>query len=920
MLISLATAGAAAADPKPNFDSRGATRIPAFSKGEKAAQADLSGDLGGDALVGRVTASRSAVAVTGLKDQLTDPSRDDPEQIALAYLRDNAVSFGLRADDIDALKLQDRYTSWEGTTHLIWVQSAGGVDAYDNKVGANVARDGSVINTWSTAIPDFAGDGTPAISAGDALGIAARDVDAPGAAPRAGAPTGPDKATKFSNDATATLTLFGTPGGAKLAWKVGLAGPAPDTYQVVVDAATGTVLARQDKTAYANDATVYETFPGPLAGGGAHSTDLDIYITAADGSDGLKGPNAWAWSDTTDDCSLTSQTAVSAGCAGPVGADEEVMPSNPGTGAFDFPLATFTPAGPQTCPDPPGCTWDSATANSWQTNRRQNATQAFFYVNNFHDHLAAAPIGFNAASHNFENGGPGGNDPVLVNSDDGADSGATATPPTPGLPDDDHVDNANFATPQDGVTPVMQMYLFRDSAFNSVNGGDDAIIVYHEYTHGLSTRLVGGGTADGLDAFQSGAMGEAWSDWYAFDFLVKQFNLSDDPNVNGELNADAYVTPGSDHLIRTEPIDCPVGSAGPECPGTPTAGAGGYTFGDMGKIIGDREVHADGEIWGQTLWDIRNALGSDETEELVTDALRNSPINPGFLDERDQILADAATKFPTDVGTLWSIFAARGMGASASSTSSDGIGVTEAFDTPAVVLPNGVTVDDSAPGGDGDGHAEPGEVVKLTTSLRNPGPGAVTGLSGTLSSGLATIGTATSAFTPASVSGTSSATNSTPFTAAIPVDATCGGAVPLSVATTSTQGSATSSFSLPLGGLGTPVSTVKDNGSLGQTITDNSPAGVDSTLTLSDPGAVGDVNVKIDSLTHTFISDLSVELVSPSGKTVKLVDVPGGEGNNGNNFTNTVFDDRRRAGSSASCPTPRRTSRRTRRRSSRSSR
>ena len=161
MLISMATAGAAAADPKPDFDSRGASRIPAFSKGEKAAQADLRGDLGGDALVGRVSASRSAVAVTGLKDQLTDPSRSDPEQIALAYLRDNAVSFGLRAADIDALKLQDRYTSWEGTTHLIWVQTAGGVDAYDNKVGANVAKDGSVVNAWSTAIPDFGGDGTP---------------------------------------------------------------------------------------------------------------------------------------------------------------------------------------------------------------------------------------------------------------------------------------------------------------------------------------------------------------------------------------------------------------------------------------------------------------------------------------------------------------------------------------------------------------------------------------------------------------------------------------------------------------------------------------------------------------------------------------------------------------------------------------
>ena len=39
----------------------------------------------------------------------------------------------------------------------------------------------------------------------------------------------------------------------------------------------------------------------------------------------------------------------------------------------------------------------------------------------------------------------------------------------------------------------MQMYLSggrRASRFRDVNGGDDAAIVYHEYTHGLSNRLV----------------------------------------------------------------------------------------------------------------------------------------------------------------------------------------------------------------------------------------------------------------------------------------------------------------------------------------------------------------------------------------------------------------------------------------------
>ncbi len=70
---------------------------------------------------------------------------------------------------------------------------------------------------------------------------------------------------------------------------------------------------------------------------------------------------------------------------------------------------------------------------------------------------------------------------------DGANSGN-------GLPDKNHFDNANMSTPPDGKSPTMQMYLFRAAPgtplLPSANGGDDAEVVYHEYTHGLSGRLV----------------------------------------------------------------------------------------------------------------------------------------------------------------------------------------------------------------------------------------------------------------------------------------------------------------------------------------------------------------------------------------------------------------------------------------------
>jgi len=50
---------------------------------------------------------------------------------------------------------------------------------------------------------------------------------------------------------------------------------------------------------------------------------------------------------------------------------------------------------------------------------------------------------------------------------------------------------------------------------------------------------------------------------------------------------------------------------------------------------------------------------------------------------------------------------------------------------------------------------------------------------------------------------------------------------------------------------------------------------------------VGDLNVRL-AITHTFVGDLSIVLISPSGRRVTLADLVGGSGDN---FTNTVFDD-----------------------------
>ena len=91
-------------------------------------------------------------------------------------------------------------------------------------------------------------------------------------------------------------------------------------------------------------------------------------------------------------------------------------------------------------------------------------------------------------------------------------------------------------------------------------------------------------------------------------------------------------------------------------------------------------MHADGEIWTATLWELRKKLvaqygqaqGSEVAARLVTDAMPLSAPDPSFLDMRDAILAADADRYHGDnTDTIWTVFAHRGAGASASSATGD---------------------------------------------------------------------------------------------------------------------------------------------------------------------------------------------------------------------------------------------------------
>jgi extracellular elastinolytic metalloproteinase len=355
----------------------------------------------------------------------------------------------------------------------------------------------------------------------------------------------------------------------------------------------------------------------------------------------LRGPNAHVYADLNDNDAP--------------GASEEIAPTG---GNWNYPFTAFLQA-VSFCTVAAPCSWNSYDPGpppSWRENLEQSGTQLFYFVNTFHDWLAAAPIGFTAAAGNFE-----GDDALVADVLNGASLGGGFLGPN--MPDDDHLNNAFMLTLPDGEPSRMSTFLYTSFTGNQqtdptqdVNSGDDARVVYHEYAHGLSNRLITFSDGRGaLDAFQSAAMGEAWSDWYGMDFLVHR-GFEVDADTHGDV-VSAF------QGDRTDPIDCPVVTLSPECDGAGTAGPGGYTYGDMGKILGTPEVHGDGEIWAQTLWDLRRALGGETARTLVTRAMELSPTNPSFLDMRNAILqADVANFEGDNQDAIWDVFRGRGMG------------------------------------------------------------------------------------------------------------------------------------------------------------------------------------------------------------------------------------------------------------------
>ena len=701
-------AAARAADPeRTSFDARVSARATPPGDGARERLRERLGRFGALTLDGRTGTVRSLGRLDGF---LTGPTDRDGAAVALAYAREHALALGLDGDGVDGLRLAKREVAG-GVEWLSWEQRYRGIPVADAELQAAVTGSGRLVALTGPPAADIALRSVePRLGAAAAYAAARGDRAAPaarrgsgaarggsGAGARSSAPAitaagdGPERATRFADGGRASLALYRSGARFRLAWRVLAPVSSTAVYDVLVDAGSGAVVRRANRVNFAA-AKVFRYTP---AAGAQVDADFSPWLTS---TAALSGPNAHAFADVhdivpfrpgSDTYELTPEAGSEVAAVG---------------GNFNFPLTTVASHSGDNCPGtastPPttACTWNPLVPFSWQANRSQSVTQLFYLVNRFHDHLRTDPdIAFEGGGFRSTGqplGDPnraanaGASDPVLAQTLDGADTAA-------GLPDADHSNSASFLTLPDGVPGLLQTYLWMPDGgtpFGGYDGSNDASMVFHELTHGLSNRLVTDSAGFGaLSSAQAGAIGEGVSDFYALDYLAAKGDVVDQPGVP-DVRLGAYLDQSYPGGVRRQPIDCvPAQAPVAGCVDTGTndpAGkrSGGLTYADFGAIENGPEVHSDGEIWAQTLWSIRSALGIAKARRYITGALRIAPPEPSFLDLRNAIL-----ELSTDADDvqLWHIFADRGMGYFAGSDGSDDVAPAADFTDPADLTATG---------------------------------------------------------------------------------------------------------------------------------------------------------------------------------------------------------------------------------------
>ncbi|MFP6584792.1 MAG: extracellular metalloproteinase, partial [Candidatus Hydrogenedentota bacterium] len=647
-------------DDLPTYDSR--LEVPALTQAavesvsaeEIEAQnnaADLlrSGDVNFrvsyDELFGTPTFVRSTSRF------LTDADPQGNRMVAIReFVRDNSGLFILNDSVLDGTRVSSDYTSANnGVRHIYLQQTINGLDLIGAGLSANFTRDGQLINISSTLLPvPDSLTSNPGITAAEAARNAAANVGITLTAALVEQASANRNRVSFArtldfDDAPAAgLAYFPMArNDIRLVWQVEVPEVgAGNVYQTAVDAASAAVLYRTNLTNYFSSETgdsissvstedasylVYELdSPAPDQGTMTRSLQTLKYLDVTASPDG--------WINDGDN------TAVGNNVEAYTDIDADNLPDagQPTTGV---PYRIFSFA--------------MNLANAPSTYDDASTTQLFYMNNLIHDRLYQ--VGFDEASGNFQlnNFGKGGlgNDHVRAEGQDGSGT-----------------NNANFLTLVEGTRPRMQMYL-GTGWVPSHDGVFDTHVVMHEYGHGWSKRLVGGpGNVTVLNNIQQG--GEGWSDFLGMLLLAKP----------GDEVPAAFAAP---FPVGTYLINNPGGIR--PFPYSTDFGVNPHTYSDISAQV---VPHGVGAVWCEILWVTTSKMALvhgfsafDEMLQLTSDGLKLTPVSPTFLDARDAILqADLVNNGGANACTLWTGFAERGLGFSATTPGPASKSGTDAFD------------------------------------------------------------------------------------------------------------------------------------------------------------------------------------------------------------------------------------------------
>ncbi len=210
------------------------------------------------------------------------------------------------------------------------------------------------------------------------------------------------------------------------------------------------------------------------------------------------------------------------------------------------------------------------------------------------------------------------------------------------------------------------LYLYADGDF-------DNVIIGHEYGHGISNRLVGGGSAGCMVNYDQ--MGEGWSDWFGLMMQLKAGDLPTDPKEVGTY-------------VINQPID---GVGIRDFPYSTDMAVNPRTYSSSNIPIPADPAdtgyrYKQGEFWTSVLWDLTWAYiekygydadiyagtgGNNKVMQLVLDALKlDTCNNTNAVTGRDNLFAaDQATTGGADYCLIAEVFARRGLGLNASAGS-----------------------------------------------------------------------------------------------------------------------------------------------------------------------------------------------------------------------------------------------------------